>query len=590
MTYCIAWKKDKKVYMVADSATSAKKDDLLADVSTFGEVQGLYGKHIVQEGILKLYKVSENVAVCFSGNQNIALQAIEHIQNHIEDTPIKEIFKGIENTYGKTSDEDNNIELLISLSLGQDKNYLYHFDGNRVKEVHDFVAIGSGNKVKGLTNNIRFYIDKLYTKCKYKFDYIASIVAYIQSYSIKNKLYEYGVGGVFFGLIIDTKVNWCRDLLYYLYDETILNGKSVSVIARDNSVFSSTDIDGGTRFILNKLNDSIYWNDKYYKNGIIKTLNTKDPMYTIFYSENFNHTIFVKVNGYMHTNLFRRWIGRDEDKVNFAYVFRKEFSEFLQKKQKYNDESPTFTYLSCKEEEYIEHEDVVTKFKFQNDKIIDRNLKIDIYKNDNSNIVSEIRKNIHNYRNIMVVDFEFLCNLIEEKIELYKFDDISIHRLDLTKLVEKFMYRIASKEFDEYKIIVVKGQNDSRVIDGMCMQEFFNQYQNCKIIEVEDENYGNKLASIVFEVIKNYYINEKFFRLDKMIFITENKNVDEVLQVVPEMNFNNENPDIILVREFNGITNMDGRFRYVVIDYLIAFMLGLNMNEFALLESAIAID
>lgn len=584
MTYCFAWKKDKKVYMIADSATSSKKDDILANVSTFGEVQGLYGKYIVQEGILKLYKVSDNVAVCFSGNQNIALEAIESIHNQLEFASMHEILNSIKNTY-----EGLNLELLISISLGQDKNHIYHFDGSNVKEIHDFVAIGSGMQNKELTEGIRWAIDVLYQKCKDKFDYIASIVSYVQSFSIKNKLYRYGVGGVFFGLIVDTKVRWCRDLLYYLYNEDVLCGKSVSVISRDDSIFSATDIDGNIRLIINEVKDSAYWDNDYYKKAIIKTLNTKDPIYTIFYSEVFNHTVFVKVNGWMHTNVFRRWIGRNNESVDYAYVFRPEFVKFLHTRQKHNDGSPTFSYFSCKEESYIEHGEIVNRFGIECDKTIDKELRLISNKSKFTYRLKDICKDINDYLNIVVIDFKFLCDIIQEKIELYKFSDISIDRLDLKSLVEQFMFRIASKVFDDYKIIVLKPENDNRIIDGIEMKEFFNRYKNCDVVELNDENYIKELLDISLQIIKSYYIDEKFFKLDKVIFIVDDICINEGLKIVPYMNLRNENPDLILVRNINGLTSMDGRFRYVVIDYLVAFMLGLSIDEFGLLESGIPI-
>jgi len=47
----------------------------------------------------------------------------------------------------------------------------------------------------------------------------------------------------------------------------------------------------------------------------------------------------------------------------------------------------------------------------------------------------------------------------------------------------------------------------------------------------------------------------------------------------------NENPDILLIRNMNRLTKMDGRFRYIVIDLAIAFMFNLNEEQFGLLES-----
>ena len=52
MSYCIAWKKNEQVFMLSESAISSFEDDIQAGISTFGEVQGLYGKYYVQEGVV----------------------------------------------------------------------------------------------------------------------------------------------------------------------------------------------------------------------------------------------------------------------------------------------------------------------------------------------------------------------------------------------------------------------------------------------------------------------------------------------------------------------------------------------------------
>ena len=87
-------------------------------------------------------------------------------------------------------------------------------------------------------------------------------------------------------------------------------------------------------------------------------------------------------------------------------------------------------------------------------------------------------------------------------------------------------------------------------------------------------------------MIKSYYYEEKFFLLDKLIFCCDNNETNELLTYFsPEYNMENTNPDILLIRNLNSLTEMNGRFRYVVIDYAIAFMFNLNIEQIGLLES-----
>lgn len=47
------------------------------------------------------------------------------------------------------------------------------------------------------------------------------------------------------------------------------------------------------------------------------------------------------------------------------------------------------------------------------------------------------------------------------------------------------------------------------------------------------------------------------------------------------------NPDILLIRNLNGLTNMDARLRYIVSDYLLFSILGLSMKEAAELDTLV---
>lgn len=68
MSYCIAWKKNEQVFMLSESAISSFEDDIQAGISTFGEVQGLYGKYYVQEGLLKIIKINDDFVLGVSGD------------------------------------------------------------------------------------------------------------------------------------------------------------------------------------------------------------------------------------------------------------------------------------------------------------------------------------------------------------------------------------------------------------------------------------------------------------------------------------------------------------------------------------------
>lgn len=57
------------------------------------------------------------------------------------------------------------------------------------------------------------------------------------------------------------------------------------------------------------------------------------------------------------------------------------------------------------------------------------------------------------------------------------------------------------------------------------------------------------------------------------------------MEIIPRFNFGCDNPDILLVRNFNRLTNMDGGIRYIVMDNLVVSMLGITQKEYGELET-----
>lgn len=77
-----------------------------------------------------------------------------------------------------------------------------------------------------------------------------------------------------------------------------------------------------------------------------------------------------------------------------------------------------------------------------------------------------------------------------------------------------------------------------------------------------------------------------FFHLDKFVIAADNIKVNGLLSAItPEFNFGNSNPDIVLIRNMNGMTAMDGRFRYAVIDYWIVAAFGIPFESLGMLDA-----
>ncbi len=587
MTYCLAWKKDKRVYLIADSALSSKKDFIQKDITTFGEVSGLYGQDYIQDIKLKIYSINSKLAVTFEGDVDIFEEIVEYIYQMINSTSIKDIFRDIEGTYGG---QDLNIQLIFVLY--DTKNRIFLFDGNHIIEKDDFAEIGSGKDITGLSHNIKSFINYIYPFTLDKNEYLAAIIAYTQLYMLKNDTFRYGVGGVIYGIYLDTKIHWFRDLEYYLYDDGVEIGDTVSVISRYSSVFSSSGVTRGSRFFLNTYTDSDLYYDIYYRRGIIRSLDNINSFYYVFYSNKYNTIHFVNTNGESQNSCFRKWTKRDINKTEYAYLFDRFFAIHLENNIGDDIMKPDFSITHAKLANYLPH-DEVKKQLVQEGRNEHRKFDYDFqrlkYKKQIQKLVHSIRENIKKYYNLVLIDYTFFCNAVEEKISLYKFSNIDISKLSLEMLRDGFMQQLVETTFDKYKFVVIKDLDDNREIDGMCMTTWFKQYDNCTIIDTK--NAEKELLNASISILKEYYLNDDFFHLDKLVLILDDSEIDKMLALcVPEINYKNDNPDIILVRNINGYTKMFCGLRHIDIDYLIPIMLGLTMNQIGFLESGIPID
>lgn len=99
MSYCIAWKKNEQVFMLSESAISSFEDDIQAGISTFGEVQGLYGKYYVQEGLLKIIKINDDFVLGVSGDVPTIIELLTHVYSLREMLTLEILRNIITNNY-----------------------------------------------------------------------------------------------------------------------------------------------------------------------------------------------------------------------------------------------------------------------------------------------------------------------------------------------------------------------------------------------------------------------------------------------------------------------------------------------------------
>lgn len=401
-------------------------------------------------------------------------------------------------------------------------------------------------------------------------------------------------GELFFGLYIDKELTWCKDIHYYIYNNDPSDFNSISVISRYDGIYSASGYNSSIKYYYNQGSNPKVLTDIYTQEGIIKSLNTSFPDYFVFFSTTYNTIYIVNIAKWGHNTLFRMWIRRCSDKTKFAFVFNPIFSRLLVSNKNEKTMFPNFINVNCNKEHFMPREEFINKY-INNNFIDDLDDKFDYdlrqykfefnYANFNS-----IHSETFNFKNLIILDYNYFCERVSEKYKIYKQSGLTIDLLDFTKLIEKFLPQIASDDFNDYGLYVIKDSDDSVFLDEFSIDEWFKTYDNCRFIVDLNNNYKKELAGIVFETIKNYYFDETYFHLDKVIIGCDDTGVNEVLSFVPIVNFEESSPDILLMRNFNSLTVMDGRFRYIVMDYAIGHMFGLNLNQIGLLESGFPIN
>ncbi|TFE00696.1 hypothetical protein [Jeotgalibacillus salarius] len=587
MTYCVAWKKNEHVFLLADSITSTLlEEDFLTGTSSFGEIEGLYTNYWVRETSQKIIKVNENTAVAYSCNdEKLALDVINNFY-YIDTVSIKEILYMICNSY--TSDE---FELIV-ISKTEDKNRIFHLKNSKFKEIEEFISIGSGNLIPNLSSAIKEVINEYDNENQNDNGiYLANVISTLQCMSLKHHYIQYGVGGAYFGLYLGDDIKWCKDLMYH-FSNNIENKNVISLLCRYDTIFYASSYNGDYRYFFDKAIQKKLKENKYVLESIVKTLNTVIPHYVVFYDFQTNSRVFITINAFSVTDQIKLWIKRCANEVKYAILPSLNIATFLRDCSASNELIPLRYMINSSPTTFIPREEFIIENGLES-LVLDLDLLYDfdfkyIRLRSDALIKKRLEGSISQYRNIIIIDAHYLDTLINEKITYYRQANIEMKlgldlNLRLEPIVKKFATQIASDRFEDYSIQLLVNKRISSYLKTIIV-DWKLRYHNFFITEDNNENY---LTKNIVSTIKDFYKNESFFHIDKIILFCEDPRVNEILQLVPESNFEMENVDILLIREINLLTNMDGRFRYIMSDWLIGEMYDLPYDAIGYSEMLI---
>lgn len=205
MTYCVGFKSSNAVFLISDSVISVKStnDFIVTNEphTTFGEIN-IAKDYLLEDQLSKVFKLPKNVIVTFSGQLDLAIEAINILKNNIEyENNILDAIHKLE-----FSGPFPRIELLIGFVI-EETPYLYsynHENNQKMKEESSIIHLGSGRANNLLITKCSHVVDLLRNTEKSNARLFIYIQAFLQNFLIKNPLLEFGVGGYINGAFADS--------------------------------------------------------------------------------------------------------------------------------------------------------------------------------------------------------------------------------------------------------------------------------------------------------------------------------------------------------------------------------------------------
>ena len=97
-----------------------------------------------------------------------------------------------------------------------------------------------------------------------------------------------------------------------------------------------------------------------------------------------------------------------------------------------------------------------------------------------------------------------------------------------------------------------------------------------------------QFVKALFELLKHYYIDDRFFHIDKFVIVADDVKTAHLLaDILPQYNYEQYHPDVFLVRNMNFESKMPGGLRYAVSDIFVAALMKLSMNDMGILEAIV---
>lgn len=565
MSICIAWVKNNKSYLIADTLTSSTQNITLSKTTPFLQNKEYLNGYYVEEEGLKIYEISKDFAVAVTGDVPSYCEIIRWIYELKECKSIPEILELLQENFRHLL---VNIKMIFLYKKSR-KNRIIVWNGCCIYEPEDTstpVFIGSGSENTKFVKAVNEAISSNDDTDSHR--YLALIVSFVQCLSMKLKTIRCGFGGTFYGLFVSSQIQWMRDLEYVLLAKNGSVLQSISVIIRKSSVIISSSMEGTTRTLANNHLNEEWFSEYHNMKAIKRAVDTKEAFYYIFYGLKSNKIYLWEAKGILIRNDFRKWIRRGDKRVDYLYAIDPTISKLITggknkilEPKGYILETAGSTYLSFDKVCL----DVVKQLRKAKCLV---GYDFDFVALDCSSFNKEhiklIRKNIEDFYNVVVIDYEFFGQkILKSMFALYKEYDFDLSKMHLEVLLRHCLQNDYYVEYSKIKIVVVKNENeDDFTINGINIASWFQTYHNCSFIITNNKE--KDLAQLLIYWIKEYYINEKYFHLGMNVLMADNTILGQILDLlIPHERRYQKAADWILVRMNNNETSMSGDFNYV---------------------------
>lgn len=223
MTFCMAWKSLRSVFLVADSAITGALP-LRESTSSFGELH-VKADFNVAQGALKIIPMGR-AAFTFAGTVPVGYAVADAIMGRaaVDGNAGRAFQQAINSVYPLKSGEGIQAIFAISDTAGRphiltcDSN-----DGPGIRIVDRAVRYGS------LEGELQKQAEDVAMELARESGVgdgavLASVIAFLQSMTVHNPLMEQGVGGHFTGAVLAPEGSaWNPDMIYGLYDSSRMN-------------------------------------------------------------------------------------------------------------------------------------------------------------------------------------------------------------------------------------------------------------------------------------------------------------------------------------------------------------------------------